>query len=62
MPNDKLNIGGLFRCCTKTIEDLYPDGPAQVGTEEQVQQCKYQPDDPDHRMVFRDGTWQWLRD
>lgn len=56
---DKIRTGGLTRCCTETIEDLYPDGPAKVAEEEQVLQCKYAPDNPVHRMVFRDGTWQW---
>ena len=59
---DQVNPGGLFRCCTETIGDLYPNGPAQVGTEGQILQCKYAPDSPNHRMIFRAGVWQWFRE
>jgi hypothetical protein len=61
MPKDKIRIEGLLHCCIETVDSLYPDGPAQAGTEGQVLQCKYQPDDPGHRMIFTGGTWQWLR-
>ena len=61
-PNtDKIRVGGLMRCCTETIEGLYPDGPAQVAEEGQKLQCKYASDSPDHRMRFRDGAWEWDR-
>jgi hypothetical protein len=55
---DVLRPGGLMRCCTQTVADLYPDGPAQLGTEGQTLQCKFT-DSPNHRMVFRDGGWEW---
>ena len=58
-PHDKIRMGGLMRCCTGTIGELYPDGPARVATEGQTLQCKYAPDSPDHRMRFRDGAWEW---
>ena len=50
-----------MRCCTETVDDLYPDGPAQIADEGQALQCKYNPDHPGHRMIFRDGAWQWDR-
>jgi hypothetical protein len=56
--NDRLRAGGLMRCCTETAGDLYPDGPARVSVEGQTLQCKYNPDDPLHRMVFRAGAWE----
>ena len=57
---DKMRPGGLFRCCTETIGDLYPDGPARVAAEGQMLQCKYT-DSPYHRMIFTQGAWQWYR-
>ena len=58
---DRLRPGGLIRCCTETVGDLYPDGPARVAVEGQTLRCKYHPDNPGHRMVFRDGAWEWDR-
>jgi hypothetical protein len=58
---DGLRQGGLMRCCIATIEDLYPDGPANVGVEGQTMQCKYHEDDiPGIR--FRDCAWEWNHD
>jgi len=57
---DRLNPGGLFRCCTDTVEALYPDGPARLATEGQILQCKYS-QSANHRMVFQAGVWRWLR-
>jgi hypothetical protein len=59
---DRLRTGGLFRCCTETVHDLYPDGPAAIAEEGQVLHCKYHPDDPSHRIIFRAGAWQWMHD
>jgi hypothetical protein len=56
---DRVNIGGLMRCCTETIGDLYPDGPAKVATQGQTLQCKYITDNRDHRMIFENGWWHW---
>jgi hypothetical protein len=56
---DRLRPGGLMRCCTETVGDLYPDGPAALAAEGQTLQCKYNPDEPEHRMIFRDGAWEW---
>jgi hypothetical protein len=56
---DTVKTGGLMRCCLETITDLYPDGPAAIGTEGQVLQCKYAPGNPLHRMIFRGGSWEW---
>jgi hypothetical protein len=52
-------IGGLMRCCTETVKDLYPNGPARVGADGQILQCKYAPDNPDHQIIFNDGIWRW---
>lgn len=57
---DKIRIGGLMRCCIETVGDLYPDGPAQTAHQGQILQCKYAEDNPEHRMIFRDGAWEWL--
>jgi hypothetical protein len=48
-----------MRCCIESVEDLYPHGPGLVADEGQQLPCKYNPDDPDHRMIFRDGAWEW---
>jgi len=56
---DRLRPGGVLRCCIDTIEDLYPDGPSKVAVEGQRLQCKYNPDNPDHQVLFRDGAWEW---
>ncbi len=56
---DRVRIGGLMRCCLETIDDLYPDGRTAIATEGQALQCKYAPDNPEHRMIFRDGAWEW---
>ncbi len=54
-----VRIGGLMRCCLDTIDDLDHNAPAAIPAEGQVLQCKYAPDNPDHRMIFRDGAWEW---
>lgn len=59
--NDRIEIGGMMRCCSETISDLYPDGPGRVATEGQTLQCKYVPDRDTHRVIFRDGYWRWDR-
>lgn len=59
---DGLRIGGLLRCCTDTVYALYLDGPAAQAHEGQILQCKHLPDNPDHRMIFRAGAWEWLRE
>jgi len=55
---DRVNTGGLMRCCTSTLAELYPDGPAKVATQGQTLQCKYT-NDPVHQMIFEDGVWRW---
>lgn len=60
--SDRVRIGGLMRCCIETIGDLYPGGPAMLAAEGQRLQCKYAPDNPEHRMRFRDGAWEWDHD
>jgi hypothetical protein len=57
--HDGIRVGGLMRCCIESVEDLYPHGPGLVADEGQQLPCKYNPDDPDHRMIFRDGAWEW---
>ena len=59
---DKVNDGGVMRCCLESLGDLYPLGPAALAAEGQIHQCKHAPDDPDHRLIFRDGTWYWHRE
>jgi hypothetical protein len=39
---------------------LYPEGPAAVAHEGQQLQCFYV-DSPDHRLIFRDGAWEWAK-
>lgn len=56
---DGLRAGGLIRCCLKTLDELYPGGPARIAAEGQKLQCRYMPDAPNHRMIFRDGAWEW---
>lgn len=56
---DGVRIGGLMRCCLKTIGDLYPNGPAFVATEGQQLRCKYLPELRNHLMIFRSGAWEW---
>ena len=58
-PTDKIRQGGLMRCCLETVGDLYPDGPARIAAEGQKLQCGYAQDNPLHRMIFRDGAWEW---
>lgn len=43
---DRVRIGGLMRCCPETVGDLYSNGRAAVAQ-------------PEHRMRFRDGAWEW---
>lgn len=59
--SDKIRIGGLMRCCIETVNILYAENPGMAATEGQTLQCKYAPEDPDHRMRFRDGAWEWDR-
>jgi len=56
---DGVRIGGLMRCCIESVGDLYPNGPARIAVEGQTLQCKYAPDSDLHRMIFRDGAWEW---
>jgi hypothetical protein len=59
---DKIRIGGLMRCCIATIDILYDENPGMAVTEGQTLQCRYAPENPDHRIRFRDGAWEWDRD
>ena len=52
---DGVKQGGLMRCCLATLEELYPNGPAQVATEGQVLPCAY----CSSSMIFRAGYWEW---
>ena len=55
--SERLAIGGLMRCCTDTwagVVETIPD--PQDG---EVIRCRYQPDDPTHRMVRDGGIWKW---
>lgn len=51
-----------MRCCTATIAALYDENPGMRAAEGQVLQCQYAAVNPDHRMIFRNGAWEWLRD
>jgi hypothetical protein len=61
--HDLLRPGGLMRCCTETVADLYRDGqdtPSEFhAIEGSVLQCKYAPENPSHGMRFRNGAWEW---
>ena len=59
---DRLRTGGLYSCCIKTVNDLYPNGPAAIAEEGQVLHCEHHPDDPTHRIIFRAGAWQLMHD
>jgi hypothetical protein len=52
---DGVKQGGLMRCCLATLEELYPNGPAQIATEGQVLPCAY----CSSSMIFRAGYWEW---
>jgi len=58
---DRFRIGGLMRCCTETIGDLYPPGITRAGYEGMTLLCKYrEPGRPGHgHMIFRAGAWEW---
>lgn len=48
-------IGGLFRCCTGTLDELYEAGQLKQEEGETIT-CKYckRP-----TMVYRDGAYRW---
>jgi|SRR5215471_5418168 len=57
---DRVNIGGLMRCCLSTLAELYPNGPARIAYDGQTLQCQYSAS-PNHHMICRDGVWEWDR-
>lgn len=61
LPNDRFFLGGLMRCCTETLADMYSDGPARLAKEGQKLSCKYNKDNPSHQMIFTNGGWRWDR-
>jgi hypothetical protein len=54
---DKVNAGGLMRCCLETLDDYYPDGPAKKAAESEVLPCEHCASS----MIFNDGYWHWAR-
>lgn len=54
---DRVEFAGLMQCCLRTIDSLYPDGPAKLATEGQTLQCKDVPDRATHRIIFQLGYW-----
>jgi len=54
---DKVNAGGLMRCCLETLDEHYPNGPACIAAEGEVLPCKY----CSSSMVFHLGWWNWQR-
>jgi hypothetical protein len=59
---DRVNIGGLMRCCLASLSELYPNGAAKIAAEGQTLQCKFAPDSINHRMIFDAGVWRWWRE
>jgi hypothetical protein len=55
---DGVKIGGLMRCCLKTLDGHYPDGPAAKATEGEVLPCKH----CSSSMIFKGGFWEWNHD
>ena len=52
----KLNIGGLMRCCIKTLEDwmdAHKDDDVADGTKIKCRWCK------NGQMVLEGGIWMW---
>lgn len=56
MRNDPLpiRIGGLYRCCIRTYQELAPS--ANETSEGDTLSCSY----CDDAMIVRDGEWQWI--
>ena len=54
MSEKPLAIGGVLRCCAKTLAEY--DGPDDDGT---VLPCRYCTRGALH---VKDGVWQWFRD
>ena len=59
--NANIRIGGLMRCCTGTIADDAAAAPTAPNIEGEILQCKYAPEDPNHRMIYDHGTWRWYK-
>lgn len=55
---DRVKIGGLMRCCLQTLDDYYPDGPADKASDGEVLPCKW----CSHSMIFEAGAWRWHHD
>lgn len=53
-------IGGLMRCCTSSIGEAVEAAPETPCEDGQTIQCRYAPDDPNHRAVMQDGNWRWV--
>lgn len=51
--NERILIGGLLRCCIQTLNKR-----TKPAADKEVVQCEY----CDHRMVYRNEAWEWLRE
>ncbi len=61
MSDEKLNPGGLMRCCTETWNDTmieWRDVHSKPPKDGDTIQCKYGKSS-DHRMIRKDGVWRW---
>ena len=56
MSDEKLDFGGLMRCCTETWDEVM-DG-RHVWKDGDTIQCKYGKSS-DHRMIRKNGVWRW---
>ncbi len=57
IPMERLNPGGLMRCCTGTFLEKRKDfqkSPAKEGDVLPCQHC-------DQSLIFRAGAWEWNR-
>ena len=54
-----LNIGGLLRCCTRTLDDLYMKYPNKDYPDQTIVTCHYckKP-----TLILDGGVWRWNRE
>ena len=54
----RVNIGGLMRCCTGTLDKIATETPDAEYANGAIIQCMYT-GNPSHSMVLRKGVWHW---
>lgn len=57
--NEKLDSGGLMRCCTGSWDEAMDLELGREWVNGDIIECRYLPGDIDHRIVRRDGIWGW---